>query len=92
MTELFASGRVLEIILAGMAIECVALVAWGRRAGLAPGTVLPYLGSGMAMLLAWRLQVGGAWWGWISACLLLGGALHLADLRSRLTSSSSSRR
>lgn len=88
ITELFASGRILEFILAGMAIEAAGLVWWHRRTGtgLAPAAVLPYLLSGMAMLLAWRLSIGGAWWGWISACLLTGGLLHLLDLRRRLNS------
>lgn len=80
MTELLATGRVLDAILAGMAIE-TAVLAWR---GVALRLVLPYLGSGMAMLLAWRLAVGGAWWGWISACLALAGLLHLLDLRRRL--------
>ena len=85
MAELFASGRVLEFILAGMGLEAIGLVWLQHRTGLAPSAVLPYLLSGMAMLLAWRLSIGGAWWGWISACLLLGGALHLLDLRRRLS-------
>lgn len=59
MTELFASGRLLELILVGMAIEAGALVVWHRRTGLAPGAVLPYLLSGMAMLLAQWLWIGG---------------------------------
>ena len=89
MTEFFASGRFLELILAGMAAEAAGLAWWHRRhgTGLAPNAVLPYLLSGMAMLLAWRLSIGGAWWGWISACLLTGGLLHLLDLRRRLQNS-----
>lgn len=90
MTEVFAKwlpqwlgdGTVLDVILVGMVIEAAVLMALR----FAPRAVLPYLGSGVAMLLAWRLAVGGAWWGWISACLGLAGLLHVVDLRARLGS------
>ncbi len=80
-----ASGRVLDFILIGMALEALALLAvWHvSRRGLRPSVVLPNLCSGMCLLLAMRVGLAGAWWGWISLPLL--GALlgHIADLRLR---------
>lgn len=83
MTEWFASGRVLDVILLGMAAEGMALAAYHRRTGrgVPPAAVLPNLLSGMCLLLAMRAGLGGAWWGWISMCLLAAGLLHAADLR-----------
>jgi hypothetical protein len=80
-----ASGRVLDIILLGMGLEAVALVALWRiwHRGIRPSAVLPNLCSGMCLLVAMRVGLAGAWWGWISLPLL--GALlgHVADLRLR---------
>ena len=77
MQAWFASGAVLEAIIGLMALEALALV-WLRRRGLLLNVL-----SGVAMLLAWRVSQGGAWWGWISACLLLAGGLHALDVWRR---------
>jgi len=80
---LFASGRVLDLILIGMALEAIGLVLHHRVTdrGIRPSRLLPNLLSGMCLLLAMRVGAGGAWWGWVSFALL--GALvgHLVDLR-----------
>lgn len=83
MAELFASGRILDLILAGMVLEGVGLVAYHRMTGrgVAPGRLLPNLVSGGFLLLAMRALAGGAWWGWASACLLGALLAHLDDLR-----------
>ncbi len=85
MAGWFADGRVLLLIMAGMAVEGVALVAWHARTGrgVAPGALLPNLLAGMALLGAMWLELAGAWWGWVSASLLAGGVLHGLDLRRR---------
>jgi len=82
MAELFASGRVLDLILIGMAVEAVGLVAFYRlrRRGVRPARLLPNLLSGMCLLLAMRVGAGGAWWGWVSLSLLGALAFHLVDL------------
>ena len=80
-----ASGRALDVILAGMGVEGVALVALWRlwHRGVRPVALLPNLCSGMCLLVAMRMGLAGAWWGWI-ALPLLGALLgHLADLRLR---------
>lgn len=83
MAELFASGRILDLILAGMALEAAGLAFYHRRTGrgIAPSAFLPNLLSGLCLLLAMRAGLGGAWWGWVALCLLGALALHLADLR-----------
>lgn len=83
MAELFTSGRILDLILAGMALEAAGLAAYHRRTGrgVAPAALLPNLLSGMCLLLAMRAGLGGAWWVWVSLCLLGALVLHVADLR-----------
>ena len=82
MAELFASGRVFDLILAGMALEAVGLLLFYRLRGrgVLPTRLLPNLLSGMCLLLAMRVGAGGAWWGWISLSLLGALAFHLVDL------------
>ncbi len=82
MTELFASGRVLDLILAGMALEALGLAVHYRATGrgVRPARLLPTLLSGMCLLLAMRAGVGGAWWGWVSLALLGALAFHVVDL------------
>ena len=55
-----------------------------RRAGQAsPGNPWPFLAAGAAMLLALRLALTGAWWGWIALSLALSGVAHALDLAAR---------
>jgi len=83
MAELFASGRMFDLILAGMALEAIGLVGFHRlrSRGVPPARLLPNLLSGACLLLAMRVGVAGAWWGWVSLSLLGALAFHLADLR-----------
>lgn len=82
MGELFASGRVLDLILLGMALEALGLAVHHRATGrgVRPARLLPNLLSGMCLLLAMRVGAGGAWWGWVSLALLGALAFHLLDL------------
>ncbi len=85
MTAWFASGRVLDLILLAMLGEGVALVLGYRvfRRGVPPAACLPNLAAGMCLLLAMRLALAGAWWGYVSAALLGSLVCHLGDLRAR---------
>lgn len=80
-----ADGRVLDLILLGMALEGAALtLLFGRRGqGVPPGALWPNLLSGMCLLLAMRAGLAGAWWGWVSLPLLGALAGHVVDLRQR---------
>lgn len=85
MAELFASGRIVDFILALLAIEGVALTLFHRRTGrgIAPGNLLGFLFSGLFLLLALRAALVGAWWGWISLSLAAALLAHLIDLKQR---------
>jgi len=83
MTEWISSGRVLDFIVLGMALEGAGLILLFRRSGrgVPPGALWPNLLSGMCLLAAMRAGLAGAWWGWVSLPLLGALAFHLADLR-----------
>jgi uncharacterized membrane protein (UPF0136 family) len=80
MTELFGSGRAIDLAMAVLALE--ALVIWGvmRRSRALP---LPTLLAGLGLLLAWRFAQGGASWFWIALPLMAAGLAHGWDLWQR---------
>lgn len=83
MAELFASGRAIDLILAGIALEALALYALGRAwdaGGLRLTDWLPSLASGALLMLALRFAIAGAPWPLLSLLLLSSGAMHAADL------------
>ena len=76
---LFASGHVVDLVLAVLAAEFVWLVLRGNRAldvGLG-------LSAAVLMMLALRAALTGAAWQWIALPLVLSFPLHLADLGRR---------
>jgi hypothetical protein len=75
MSRLFASGRIVDVILALTAAEAVLVVLYRRRTGRGPEVVefLLTVLAGACLLLTLRGALAGAWWGWIALCLL--GAL-----------------
>jgi len=85
MAALFASGRIVDVVLALTVLEACAVVGWHHRTGrgVAPADFLGNLLSGMCLLVALRVGLAGAWWGWIALALLAALAAHLADLRRR---------
>ncbi len=82
MRALLADGFVLDAILAAMVLEACGLAALHRLTGrgVAPAAYLLNLCSGLCLLLAMRLALGGAWWGYVSSALLGALCLHLGDL------------
>jgi hypothetical protein len=85
MADLFASGRLVDFILAVVAVEAAALlVYWARtRRGVAPLDLLPNLCAGVFLLLALRATLGGGGWMVASLCLSAAGLAHLADVYRR---------
>ena len=85
MDSLFASGRIVDILLVLMVIEAIALIAFHRRSGAGIKTrhVLSNLIAGMCLFLALRLALTDAPWPWIGAGLGAALLAHLADLKSR---------
>lgn len=85
MSGIFASGLVVDLVLALVALEA-GLLAWYRRRsgrGVPVGEMLAFLAAGACLLLALRAALVGASWGWVAAPLAGAGAAHLADLALR---------
>jgi hypothetical protein len=85
MAELFASGRLVDLILIIVAIEAACLVIYWRSTGrgASPGDLLPNLFAGAFLLLALRLSLGGAGWQLCCGSLAAAGLAHLVDLGRR---------
>lgn len=85
MSALFASGRIVDLILGITVLEALVLLALYRRngSGIAPVDLLGNLASGICLMLALRGALVGAWWGWIGLCLAASLVAHLSDLRRR---------
>ena len=86
METLFASGRIVELILGLVALEALGLVLWLTRTGrgLMARPLLLNLTSGAALMLALRASLVGAGWSVIAAWLALSFAAHLGELGLRL--------
>lgn len=79
MDGLFASGRIVDLVLAGVLAEAVLLLVLCR--GLrrfAPFAAT--LSAGAALMLALRAALTGASWPAIAGWMLVGLAAHAADL------------
>ena len=85
MTELFTSGRIVDVILALMVLEGIVLVVYHRATGrgIAPSGLLANMLAGGCLLLALRVALTGASWHWIALSLAAALLAHLADLRCR---------
>ncbi len=85
MKALLANGWLLDAIVAGVVLEAAVLSMLFRatRRGVRPGELLANLAAGTCLLVAMRLGMAGAWWGWVCACLAGAGACHVVDLRGR---------
>lgn len=85
MAELFASGHLVDFILALVVLEALALTLYRRstRRGIPVADLLPNLLAGGCLLLALRLSLAGAGWTAICACLAAAGLAHLVDISRR---------
>lgn len=85
MADLFASGRLIDLILGVVAIEAVVLILYWRRTrqGVAPVDLLPNLCAGAFLLLALRTAFTGGGWMMASGCLAAAGLAHLTDIGRR---------
>ena len=85
MAEWFASGRLVDLILALVVVEVIALALYWRatRRGVPLADLLPNILAGAFLLLALRLSLGGFGWPPCCACLAAAGVAHLVDLRRR---------
>lgn len=85
MAELFASGRVVDLVLVLMVLEGLVLAGlWQRRGqGVPPLRLGVNLAAGAAMLLALRGALTGVSWVWIWLPLLAALIAHGLDLALR---------
>lgn len=85
MAWLFESGHVADFVLAVLALEATLLWVWHRRTGrgLPPRAILGIVLPGVALVLALRLALTGAWWGWLGLVLGLAFLAHLFDVAQR---------
>ncbi|UHD18157.1 hypothetical protein [Thiocapsa bogorovii] len=85
MAELFASGRLIDLILGLVLVEAIALGVLHRLTGkgVAPRDLVGLLLAGAFLLVAVRLALTGAEWFWIGLSLGLALVAHLADLALR---------
>jgi hypothetical protein len=88
MDELFQSGRIVDIILGLMLLECLALWLFKRTTGIGPPflALLPNLAAGGFLLLAVRSALTGADWFAAAFCLAMALLAHIADLVFRFAS------
>ena len=85
MEALFVGGRVIDLILALMAVEAVVLAVVHRvhGHGIAPVRLWPNLFAGACLMLALRASLTGAGATAIGSWLALGLVGHLVDLALR---------
>ena len=85
MAEFFASGRVVDLVLAIVVVETLCLVALRLRTGngLPVAALAVNLLSGAALMLALRAALVQADWVWVAAPLCASFVVHLGDLALR---------
>jgi hypothetical protein len=85
VAELFATGRIVDLILGLVVLETIGLLAVRRRTGrgVSAADLLPNLLAGACLLLAVRAALTDAGWTTVAACLLAALGAHGADLRRR---------
>jgi hypothetical protein len=85
MDQLFTNGRIVEIIIAFMALEAIALVAYRKvfARGLGTSDIASVLIPGLCLLLALRAALLEASWHVIAGWLLAALIAHLGDLWRR---------
>ena len=83
MSELFASGRLIDIALVVVGLETLALLAVGSRAGIRPMDVIGQMLAGAFLLVAVRLAITGADYRWTLLLVTLSLPAHAFDLVRR---------
>jgi hypothetical protein len=85
MSDLFDTGRIVDLILALMLAETVVLAGYhyatGR--GISLLSLLANMAAGAFLLLAVRAALTAAPWGAVAAALGSAFAMHALDMRSR---------
>ena len=82
MAELYASGRVVDLIALIVFAEfaVLAFLRWRTGRGLPPAALAATLAAGLFLLMALRAALQGRDWTVIAAWLLAAMAAHVVDL------------
>jgi hypothetical protein len=82
---LIESGRIVDVALAVIAVEVVALATLRRALGRGPSVaaILWNAAAGASMLLALRAGLTGAGWTWTAGFFALALATHVVDVSLR---------
>jgi hypothetical protein len=85
LARLFASGRIVDLVIAFMAVEAMVLIIVRKYSlrGIPTGDLLISLAAGLPLLLALRAALTGSAWPSIAACLCVALVAHAADLLRR---------
>lgn len=85
MAELFASGRIIDLILLLVVVEGIAFFVYRQRTSRGPATadLLSNFLAGGCLLLALRSALTGTAWGWIAVCLVAALLAHVSDVWGR---------
>jgi fatty acid desaturase len=83
--NLFASGHIIDFILALMALEAVALLVFNRMTGrgVSPRAILPFIAAGACLMLSLRVALTGGSWQLIALLLMAAFVMHLLDIGLR---------
>jgi hypothetical protein len=85
MADLFASGRLVDIVLILIVLEVVAIALYKRNTGrgIALADLLPNILAGAFLLVALRVSLAGGGWAAVSGCLACAGIAHVVDVGRR---------
>ena len=86
MAELFASGRIVDLVLLLVVLEVAALPWLLQRMGsrVRLGQLLPNIAAGAALFIALRLTISEASWHWVAVAMIAALLAHLVDLNQRI--------
>jgi hypothetical protein len=83
--SLFASGRIVDVIIAFMALELIVLILVRKQLlpRARPAELIANIGAGAALLWALRAALVGWPWPRIALCLLIALGFHVGELMLR---------
>jgi hypothetical protein len=83
LPDFFAHGRAVDLVLAVIILEFMALSVWRRNS---PGPLIDRFlafAPGVCLLLALRAALTGSDWIWVAAFMAASFPVHVADLLRR---------
>jgi hypothetical protein len=85
VADAFATGRIVDVILAFMVLELIVLIIVRKKTGrgLTTGKLMVSLAAGAALLLALRSALAGQRWQSVAPWLIVALAAHVLDLKLR---------